>query len=165
MSALCYYYWHVSCLKAYCCHYQQQHYDQHFKPAHVCFNILLNTQQVKRMFTLASRWGNVTIKCSVSLALSSETCRTSFVVGRRLVGPRPTGYSPVAACLTLQTIISIRLVSCRSSNANHQNTHPVFYQRLVCCITVVTAHHYKINHDKHLHTESREYRSQSQNTK
>jgi len=60
------------------------------------------------------------MKCSVSLALSSETCRASFVVGRRLDGPRPTGYSPVAACFTLQTIISIRLVSCRSSRANQQ---------------------------------------------
>jgi len=89
------------------------------------------------MFTLARRWGNVTMKCSVSLALSSETCRTSFVVGRRLVGPRPTGYSPVAACLTLQTIISMRLVSCRSSNANHQNIHPVDYWRHDDCINML----------------------------
>ena len=40
-----------------------------------------------------------------------------------LLGPRPTGDSPVAACLTQHTMISIRLVSCRSSNAAHMNTH------------------------------------------
>jgi len=74
------------------------------------------------MHTLASSWGNVTMKCSVSLALSSETSRASFVVGRRLDGPRPTGYSPVAACFTLQTITSIRLVSWRSSSANNWQT-------------------------------------------
>ena len=34
------------------------------------------------------------------------------------VGPRPTGGSPVAAWRIQQTIISIRLVSCRSSNAS-----------------------------------------------
>jgi len=69
------------------------------------------------------------MKCSVSLPLSSETCRASFVVGRRLVGPRPTGYSPVAACLTLQTIISMRLVSCRSSSASHQHTYIIVHFR------------------------------------
>lgn len=35
-----------------------------------------------------------------------------------LVGPRPTGGSPVAACLIQQTIISMRLVSCRSSKGS-----------------------------------------------
>ena len=109
-------------------------------------------QRTPKLFTLASRWGSVTMKCSVSLALSSETCFTSFVVGLRLVGPRPTGYSPVAACLTLQTIISIRLVSCRSSNANHQSTHLVNYQWRKPHKYTITAHHSQINHHKYLQT-------------
>ena len=62
------------------------------------------------------------MKCSVKRDLSSVTCRTSLVVGRRDVGPLPTGYSPVAACFMQQIIISIRLDSWRSSRAEKQET-------------------------------------------
>lgn len=79
--------------------------------------------------TLESNCGNVVIKCSVSLALSSATWRASFVVGRRDAGPRPTGYSPVAACLMQQTIISIRLASWRSSSAAHNYSNKTLQQQ------------------------------------
>ena len=71
------------------------------------------------ILTLASSCGNVMMKCSVRRVLSSITCLLSLELSFR-AGPRPTGYSPVAACFTQQTMISIRLVSCRSSMAENE---------------------------------------------
>ena len=71
------------------------------------------------ILTLASSCGNVMMKCSVRRVLSSITCLLSLELSFR-AGPRPTGYSPVAACFTQQTMISIRLVSCRSSIAENE---------------------------------------------
>ena len=74
------------------------------------------------------------MKCSVRRVLSSNTCLLSLDVSFR-EGPRPTGYSPVAACFTQHTIISIRLVSCRSSIAETEIR--IFFPMHVCSVVFV----------------------------